>query len=429
MRHTLAILLLLLPGAFFAQSDPPKTFQEEYKAWSRTHPNPNPNASPQEKEAFNQKLAQAAVDWIQHWPDDASVQLWRLRSLSKLTSTSDEQLEETGEAVVKVAKGHPYPGIRFRPYETEVILIWNARNIRPERCLQLAQEAVLEIERSQTDNPSATKQFFPQVARGLFETLSIQADLARRLKKFEIAASAVDQMKQWLDENPADNAGLENMYLLQAAELAEAEGHKADALGSYSRLVSRSPKDASAETHASALWKELGGTDKGFAMWISFVNQQSTLAAANQAKSRWTAMEKPLIAFRGTDMNGRTWSIEDLKGKTTLVNIWATWCLPCHAELQKVQKLFEQLGDRKDMQVLTVSTDEKLAAIAPFTNENHYTFPVIPINSAVINEMVGFEGIPRTWIVDSKGNVRLEAIGYDAADWPDQVLRQLTTMK
>jgi thiol-disulfide isomerase/thioredoxin len=429
MRHTLALVLLLLPGAFFAQSNPPKTFQEEYKTWSRTHPNPKPNASPQEKEAFNQELAQAAVEWIQHWPDDAAVRLWRLRSLSKLKSTSNEQLEEAGEAVVKAAKEHPFPGIRFRPYETEVVLIWTERNMRPERCLQLAREGVLAVERSQTANPSAAKQYSSQIALGLFETLRIEADLARELKKVEIVESAVDQMKEWLDENPGDSAWLENMYLLQAAELAEAEGHKADALGSYSRLASQSPKDAFAETHASALWKELGGTDKGFATWMSFVDQQSTLVAANHAKSQWTAMDKPLTAFRGTDMNGRIWSIEDLKGKTTLVNIWATWCPPCRAELPKVQKLFEQLRDRKDLQVVTVSTDEKPAAIAPFTNENHYTFPVIPISPTVVNEMVGFEGIPRTWIVDSKGSVRLEAIGYDSADWPDQVLRQLATMK
>ena len=81
------------------------------------------------------------------------------------------------------------------------------------------------------------------------------------------------------------------------------------------------------------------------------------------------------------------------------------------------------------MQVITLSTDEKHAAINPFVSQNHYTFPIIPMTATAVNEMAGFEGIPRTWIVDSQGSIRLEAIGYDPADWPDQVLRQLATMK
>jgi thiol-disulfide isomerase/thioredoxin len=428
MQPLLTVLLLTLSTSF-VPADPPKTFQDEYKVWSSTHPAPKSNASPDERAAYNLALAQATVDWIQHWPNDAAVRLYRLRSLSKLKSTSDEQLGDAGEAVVQVAKENPFPGIRFRPYETEVVLIWDERNIRPERSLELAQAGVLEIDRSRSVNPSATKQFASQVANGLFETLNIEADLARKLKKLDIAVSAVDRMKRWLDENPTNNGRLENMYFLQSAELAEAEGHKADALTNYSRLLSQSPDDTTAKTRVAALWKELGGTDEGFAAWASFVNQQSISAAANRAKPNWMAMNRPLTGFHGTDMSGRSWSIEDLKGKTTLVNIWATWCVPCHAELPMVQKMFDQLKDRRDMQVITLSTDEKHAAINPFVSQNHYTFPIIPMTATAVNEMAGFEGIPRTWIVDSQGSIRLEAIGYDPADWPDQVLRQLATMK
>lgn len=51
------------------------------------------------------------------------------------------------------------------------------------------------------------------------------------------------------------------------------------------------------------------------------------------------------------------------------------------------------------------------------------------MGSATVDKMIGVEGVPRTWIVDSTGNVRFEAVGYDRALWPKQVLQQLEAVK
>ncbi|MDQ2840988.1 MAG: TlpA family protein disulfide reductase [Acidobacteriota bacterium] len=434
MRVPLAHLIVV-SATLFAQTDRPKTYWDENKAWFKTNPPPQANASPEQRRAFDQQLADATAEWVKHWPDTPQAWLYRLKSLSRLKSTSDHQLEETGDMVLKVANEHPPGGFRFKPFQTEVAMIWTMRNIRPEQCLQLTQEAVREDERAQSDNPSAARQFMVVVAQGLFNTLELERYLAVRLNKFEIAESAVDHMKQYLDQyhpdHPKDRARLEYRYLANAGYEAEAEGHKLDALLYLSQAFRESPEDSSAETHASQLWKELGGTEEGFNAWtFTIARIDRTPPAMNQDRSPWTAMDKPLTAFRGTGTNGKVWTIEDLKGKTTLINVWATWCRPCQDELPSIQTIFDQLKDRKDVQLLTVSVDDDFTWIARFAERQHYTFPIIAMTSAAVDKMVGVEGVPRTWIVDLTGSVRFEAIGYDpAALSADQILHQLAALK
>ncbi|HEX8431234.1 MAG TPA: TlpA disulfide reductase family protein, partial [Longimicrobium sp.] len=61
-------------------------------------------------------------------------------------------------------------------------------------------------------------------------------------------------------------------------------------------------------------------------------------------------------AFRATDMAGRPVSLGDLEGEVVLLNIWATWCGPCRAEMPSLQRLHEQLAPR-GLKVVAVSVD------------------------------------------------------------------------
>src|ERR1039458_86853 len=82
----------------------------------------------------------------------------------------------------------------------------------------------------------------------------------------------------------------------------------------------------------------------------------TTSVAATQLG--WTQMDKPLPDFQISDAEGKTWRWADLKGKVTLVNLWATWCGPCRNELPYLQKLFNKVRERKDLAVITLNTDE-----------------------------------------------------------------------
>ena len=191
-------------------------------------------------------------------------------------------------------------------------------------------------------------------AQGLFRTLSLEIGLAEDLKKLDVAESAIKEKKEYLNAHPELPSRLKYRYLADAGYLAEIEGHKPDALLYFSQGFRESTDDPSAEIHARGLWKELSGTEEGFNAWKSALAKIDRMPLpANQDRSPWTAMDKPLTALHGADTSGRVWT----------------------------------------------------------------------------NEMVGVEGVPRTWIVDSKGSVRFEAIGYDRILWPKLILQQLEAVK
>jgi len=67
----------------------------------------------------------------------------------------------------------------------------------------------------------------------------------------------------------------------------------------------------------------------------------------------------------------------DLNEKATLVNLWATWCGPCRGEHPDIQKLYERIKDRKDLQILTISVDDRPIAERAYVKAEKYTFPDI----------------------------------------------------
>ena len=122
----------------------------------------------------------------------------------------------------------------------------------------------------------------------------------------------------------------------------------------------------------------------------SFEEQRETAEIVS-----WDSKNTPLAAFELTDLQGRNWSLADLKGKVAFINVWATWCGPCREELPYVQKLSEQLKGRNDVLVLTLNTDEEVGKVEPFMKEKKFTFPVL-LGQAYADGN-GVNSIPRNW--------------------------------
>jgi hypothetical protein len=66
--------------------------------------------------------------------------------------------------------------------------------------------------------------------------------------------------------------------------------------------------------------------------------------------------------------------------------------------------------------------------VGSFLKQSHYTFPVI-LAKSLVEDTDTETGIPRTWIIDSNGNIRLEQVGYNPNEWPQKILKKLTALK
>jgi len=144
-------------------------------------------------------------------------------------------------------------------------------------------------------------------------------------------------------------------------------------------------------------------------------------------QSRWERPGKPLPSFELTDLSGKTWRLKDMDGQALLINVWATWCGPCQAELPRLQRLYDSLKNRTDVQILTFNVDEDPGLIDPFLKEHGYRFPVLLAGTFASD--LGAEGIPQNWIVGPTGSWEWKQLGSGADGWEEDIVKKLDSLR
>jgi len=117
--------------------------------------------------------------------------------------------------------------------------------------------------------------------------------------------------------------------------------------------------------------------------------------------------------FRALDLaSGDTVSFrEKYRGQVTLVNIWATWCLPCRQEMPAMQKLYDALKD-KGFRIAAVSIDEgSIKDVTAFAREFGLTFDILHDKSGRIETAYQTTGYPESFLVDKNGIIVRKQIG------------------
>src|SRR5262249_38210948 len=113
---------------------------------------------------------------------------------------------------------------------------------------------------------------------------------------------------------------------------------------------------------------------------------------------------KPAPAFELKDLAGKKVSIADFKGKTVLLDFWATWCAPCRQEMPIFEKLHREFAG-KDLVILTVDVDEPEAVAAQYMKEEKLTFPVLIAEGTDVVSRYGVAAFPTTLAIDAEGRV------------------------
>ena len=102
---------------------------------------------------------------------------------------------------------------------------------------------------------------------------------------------------------------------------------------------------------------------------------------------------------------------QEAKGQVTLVNIWATWCIPCRAEMPAMEKLYRELGPR-GLRILAVSIDDGDAKeVRGFVNELGLTFEILHDQSGDIQRVYQTTGVPESFLLDRNGVIVKKVIG------------------
>ncbi|TXK45305.1 TlpA family protein disulfide reductase [Pontibacter qinzhouensis] len=122
--------------------------------------------------------------------------------------------------------------------------------------------------------------------------------------------------------------------------------------------------------------------------------------------------------FKLTDLNGTTINFASLRGKVVFLNIWATWCPPCVAEMPNIQRLYEKVGSDKIAFVMLSVDKGGPEKVQKFIQKKGYTFPVYLPASQFPQELYS-NSIPTTFIISPEGEIVAKQEGMAAYDTPE----------
>ena len=117
-------------------------------------------------------------------------------------------------------------------------------------------------------------------------------------------------------------------------------------------------------------------------------------------------------------------SLADYRGQVLMLNVWATWCLPCRVEMPSIEALNKAYGP-KGLKIVAVSIDDPGtdSTIRAFVKQYGLTFEILHDAKAAITDAYDISGYPETFIVGRDGVIRKKLMS--ATDWNSPDARAL----
>jgi thiol-disulfide isomerase/thioredoxin len=406
-----------------------------YERWKKAHKEPADHKDAAAWGAYNAAYKEAVKGWIRDFPDVPSLSRsgWFFAIFNDDTVSEKEGIAAVDHLLKAQAE---YERPAAWPYLDGAEFLINHK-WQLKRALELLHKArpMLEAQlaRDRRDDNASAEDAEQSANNEIYERQNMEGLILQAARLAGRPAEA-QALRASVEGEPPSLKKRESGYWLNRARLAALESRKADALTYYQRALEtrisapnpwRGKLQDDLATESRALWKEMGGTEIAYAIW----SKPPGAKAEELKEGRWEKPKKTLPAFELTDLSGKTWKLATLEGKSVLVNLWATWCGPCNAELPHLEELYKKVKDRADLQILTFNLDENLGLVEPYMKDKGYTFPVLPAFSMVMGMLDGV-GIPQNWIVDPQGKWRWTQIGFGAEpDWVGDMIERLARVK
>jgi thiol-disulfide isomerase/thioredoxin len=121
-----------------------------------------------------------------------------------------------------------------------------------------------------------------------------------------------------------------------------------------------------------------------------------------------------------TDIDGKKINVSDFakSGKVTVLDFWATWCIPCKKELNNMADLYDDWKKKYNVQIVAVSIDDSRSAgkVKPYVDGQRWDYEVLLDVNQDLKREFNIQSVPFTVIVDKTGKVAFIHSGYVEGD-------------
>lgn len=240
---------------------------------------------------------------------------------------------------------------------------------------------------------------------------------------FEVDASYWDFVKDIDMNNPANEASFyfgefaETYVSTKAEEVVTEDASETDKymarMDILDNLISNQQiRQQQYETHISNYISYNGaeGAEPLYKRFMAMCDDQECVGRVTELYDDWKKLVsgEPAPKFAYNDINGNTVSLDDLQGKVVYIDVWATWCGPCRAELPHLEAMQEEMAGREDIVFASISVDEDKEAWETMVTEDNMMGLQLHAEEAWKSSICSdykINGIPRFMIINKDGTI------------------------
>ena len=157
---------------------------------------------------------------------------------------------------------------------------------------------------------------------------------------------------------------------------------------------------------------------------LFWMGQQSSQQQVSSVRAPLPQQGQPAPNFSLMSLSGEPVSLSDYSGQVVLVNMWATWCPPCKAEMPTIHEYY-QTHRNDGFVVLAVNSQEKAANVNSFIQATGFTFPVLLDDQATVMDQYNVLGLPTSFIIGRDGTIQHTHTGQITEDQLEQYIDPL----
>lgn len=124
---------------------------------------------------------------------------------------------------------------------------------------------------------------------------------------------------------------------------------------------------------------------------------------------------------------GVTGSLPELQGKVTLIDFWASWCVPCKASFPEMESVYQEYRD-KGFQVVAINLDTNEKAMQRFLDRQSASFAIVRDTAQNTVKSAGIDTFPTSFLIDKNGVIRFVHEGWHGRKSRDEIVSEINTL-